>query len=172
MEQTVPTISRPASPDPAQDRFGCTAPASSIPERLAALLHVVRVLLGHGRRLAETTPDQAASEKFAILAAVCSTYNLPSILARVQRGIMRAMALERYLLARAEKGREIAFVYLRERTPAKPPATPSGEPERSRQRGLQRVRNRRPSPGAARSILTIYTYPHSRNSTPRCAAVR
>ena len=127
MEQTAPTIPRPASPDPTLDRFDGTMPAPgipapTIPERLAALLHVVRVLLGHGRRLAETTPDRAASVPFANLAAVCGTYNLPSILARVQRGILRAMALERYLLARAAKGRDIAFVEWRERTPAKPPA--------------------------------------------------
>jgi hypothetical protein len=127
MEHTAPTTSRPASPDPAQDRSGCTVPAATIPERLAALLHVVRVLLGHGRRLAKTTPDHAASGKFAILAAVCGTYSLPSILARVQRGILRAMALERYLLARAQKGRDIAVVEWRERTPAKPPVTPPAE---------------------------------------------
>jgi hypothetical protein len=119
MEHTAPTTIRATPTDPAQDRAGGT-----IPERLAALLHVVRVLLGHGRRLAESVPDRAASVNFATLAAVCGTYSLPAILARLQRGILRAMALERYLLARAEKGREIAFVEWRERTPAKPPAEP------------------------------------------------
>ena len=142
MEHTAPTTSRPAPPDPTQDRPGRTVPAPTLPERLAALLHVVRVLLGHGRRLAETVPDRAASVPFATLAAVCGTYNLPSILARLQRGILRAMALERYLLARAEKGREIAFVEPRERAPAKPPtAPPEGGPE-----GVQHARTpgRRP----------------------------
>ena len=129
IEHTALTTSRPVPPDPAQDRSGCTAPAATIPaptipERLAALLHVVCVLLGHGRRLAENVPDRAAGVEFATLAAVCGTYNLPSILVRLQRGILRAMALERYLLARAERGREIAFVESRERTPAKPPAEP------------------------------------------------
>ena len=121
MEHTASTASRPAPPDPAQDRAGLTV--VTLPQRLAALLHVVRVLLGHGRRLAETVPDRASNVEFAPpLAAVCGTYNLPSILARVQRGILRAMALERYLLARAEKGREIAFVEWRERAPARSPA--------------------------------------------------
>jgi len=96
-----------------------------MPQRLAALLHVVRVLLGHGRRLVETVPERAANVEFAALAGVCGTYTLATILARLQRGILRAMALERYLLARAEKGREIAFVYARERRPAKPAAEPS-----------------------------------------------
>ena len=68
--------------------------------------------------------------EFATLASVCGTYNLPSILARLQRGILRAMALERYLLARAEKGRDIACVEPREHTPAKPPATPPPEAPR------------------------------------------
>ena len=116
-------MTRPATSDPTQDRAGRT-----MPQRLAALLHVVRVLLGHGRRLVETVPERAATMEFAILAGVCGTYTLPTILARLQRGILRAMALERYLLARAAKGREIEFVYYvdpRERRPAKPPAEPS-----------------------------------------------
>ena len=120
-------MTRPATPDPAQDRAGRT-----MPQRLAALLHVVRVLLGHGRRLVETVPERAANVEFAALAGVLGTYTLPTILARLQRGILRAMALQRYLLARAAKGREIGFVYYkdpRERMPAKPAAEPpKGEP--------------------------------------------
>ena len=119
MEHTAPTTNQPAPPDPAQDRAGRT-----MPHRLAALLHVVRVLLGHGRRLVEIVPERAARLEFAALAGVCGTYSLPTILARLQRGLLRAMALERYLLARAEKGRELAFVYARERAPAKPPVEP------------------------------------------------
>jgi len=105
-----------------------TIPAPTIPQRLAALLHVVRVLLGHGRRLVEIVPQSAAKLEFATLAAVFGTYTMPAILARLQRGLLRAMALERYLLARAAKGREIGFVYYRdprERAPAKPPAEPA-----------------------------------------------
>jgi len=113
-------MTQPAPPDPAQDR-----PASTLPARLAALLHVVRVLLGHGRRLVETVPQRAADVEFATLAAVWGTYTMPTILARLQRGILRAMALERYLLSRAAKGREIGFVYQRERARAKPPTEPS-----------------------------------------------
>ena len=133
MEHTAPTTTQAVPPDPTQDRAGRTVPAATIPERLAALLHVVRVLLGHGRRLAETVPERAANMEFATLAAVCGTYNLPSILARLQRGILRAMALERYLLARAEKGREIAFVEWRERTPAKSATPPADSPEAEQQ---------------------------------------
>jgi len=124
MNHLEPATYKPALPDPTQDRFGRTVPAATIPARLAALLHVVRVLLGHGRRLVETLPERGANVQFAALAAVCGTYNQPTILARLQRGILRAMALERYLLARAAKGREIDFVEWRPRPPAKPPAEP------------------------------------------------
>jgi len=122
---------RPDLPDPTQDRAGRTVAAATIPARLAALLHVVRVLLGHGRRLVETVPNRAANVEFAALAGVCGTYALPTILARLQRGILRAMALERYLLVRAAKGRDIGFVYYkdpRDRAAAKPPAEPQGGP--------------------------------------------
>jgi hypothetical protein len=103
-----------------------------MPERLAALIQIVRVLLGHGRRLAETTITRASSPQFATVAAVLGTHNLPSVLARIQRGILRLMALESYLLARAEKGRDIAFVAPRDRTPAKPPEEPRPAPPRRR----------------------------------------
>ncbi len=124
MEHTAPITALPAPPDPTQDRAGRSVPTPTIPERLAALLHVVRVLLGHGRRLVETVPERAATVEFATLAGVWGTYTLPTILIRLQRGILRAMALERYLLSRAAKGREIGFVYQRERPPAKPPEGP------------------------------------------------
>jgi len=119
MEHTAPTSAQPTPPDSTQDR-----PTPGLPARLAALLYVVRVLLGHGRRLAETVPDRAATVEFASLAAVFGTYSLSTILARVQRGILRAMALERYLLARGARGHEIAFVDPRPRAPAKMPAEP------------------------------------------------
>jgi len=134
-------MTRPTPPDPTQDRVGRT-----IPKRLAAVLHVVRVLLGHGRRLTETIPNRAAKVEFAILAGVCGTYTVPTILARLQRGILRAMALERYLLARAAKGREIGFVYQRERTPAKPPAEPPDGPAAS-EKVASKVPGERPKPG-------------------------
>ncbi len=49
MHPEAPTT-RPALPeDPPKDRTG-----PSVPERLAAILNLVRILLGHGRRLTET----------------------------------------------------------------------------------------------------------------------
>jgi hypothetical protein len=116
---TAPTIPQPTATVPPKDR-----PGQTIPARLAAVLQIVRILLTHGRRLAETAADQAHNPQFASIAAVFGTYNLASIVLRVQRGILRAIALERYLLARAARGRDITIIPPRNRTPATEHATP------------------------------------------------
>ena len=115
---TAPTIPNPTATVSPKDRPG------AIPERLATVLQLVRILLTHGRRLAETAADQAHNPQFATIAAVFGTYNLAFIVLRVQRGILRAIALERYLLARAARGRDLTIVPPRNRTPATPDATP------------------------------------------------
>ena len=115
---TAPTTPKPTATVPPKDRPG------TIPERLAAVLQLVRILLTHGRRLAETAADQAHNPQFATIAAVFGTYNLAFIVLRVQRGILRAIALERYLLARAARGRDLTIVPPRNRTPATPDAIP------------------------------------------------
>jgi hypothetical protein len=99
----------------------CDEPAP-IPERTAALLRVVRVLLGYGRHLADTLRERAAAPGFAAIAACFGTANLSPILAHLHRGILRAAALERVLLARAATGRDLAFPKPRVRTADKPPA--------------------------------------------------
>jgi hypothetical protein len=140
--QHVATTPCPASPADLQpDRPGQTAPASaarsrSIPAGIAALLHTVRILLGYGRHLAETAPQRSASTDFNAVAACFGTARLHTIMAHLQRGLLRAMALERVLLARAARGRDIGCVARSEDTttaPAEPfapahPAEPSAEP--------------------------------------------
>ena len=123
MTPTAPTTPKPTATVPPKDRPG------TIPERLAAVLQLVRILLTHGRRLAETAADQAHNPQFATIAAVFGTYNLAFIVLRVQRGILRAIALERYLLARAARGRDLTIVPPRNRTPATPDATPQETPQ-------------------------------------------
>jgi hypothetical protein len=102
-----------------------------MPAGIAALLHTVGILLGYGRHLAETATQRSASADFNAIAACFGTGRLRAILAHLQRGILRAMALERVLLARAARGRDIGFVTPRERrvaAPAEPPAPPAGPP--------------------------------------------
>jgi hypothetical protein len=125
----APTTPEPASPD--------TRQGPTVPQRLAALIQIVRVLLGHGRRFAETAAARAATPQFATINAVFGTHDLTAILARVQRGILRAMALERYLLTKAEKGRDIGDAPPRERAPAVPQQAHQPEPR------VQQTRRRR-----------------------------
>ena len=94
MHQTAPTTERPPKDRP-------------VPECIAALLHVVRKLLGYGRGLEENIQRHAAHPRFPTLAAGFGTHDVRRILLHIQRGILRAMMLERFLLARAAEGRDL-----------------------------------------------------------------
>ena len=114
----------PASPtDPPPVSPGRTAPARTMPAGIAALLHTVRILLGYGRHLAATAKDRATSSDFNAIAACFGTGRLHTIMAHLERGLLRAMALERVLLARAARGRDIEFTAPRKRAAASPAAT-------------------------------------------------
>lgn len=78
------------------------------PSRLATLLYVVQSLLEYGRHLADTLSLRATHPSFTSIAVCFGTANVSVILAQVQRGILRAIALERVLIARALRGRDIA----------------------------------------------------------------
>jgi hypothetical protein len=123
----------------------------TIPVRIAALLHTVRILLGFGRHLAETATQRSASHDFNAIAACFGTSRLYAILAHLQRGILRATALERVLLARAARGRDIRFVAPRGRAPATPGAPadpPFAEPSAEAPVARQRV-TRTPRPAGS-----------------------
>ena len=81
--------------------------AQAIPTRIAAFLTIVRALLGFGQHLDKTVPAQIDHPRFPTLAVGVGTHDLRRILAHVQRGILRAIMLEKYLLARADQGRDI-----------------------------------------------------------------
>jgi hypothetical protein len=119
-----PQPDRPARTTPAR-----TAPARTIPARIAALLHTVRILLGYGRHLAESATHRSASTDFNAVAACFGTGRLGAIIAHLERGILRATALERVLLARAARGRDISFTEPREPATATlaAPADPSAD---------------------------------------------
>ena len=99
-----------------------------MPARIAAMLHTVRIMLGFGRHLAETAKDRSAGTDFNAIAVCFGTSRLYTILAHVQRGLLRAAALERVLLARAARGRDIQFVFPRERPMTTPPAPAPADP--------------------------------------------
>src|ERR1700729_3148356 len=126
MEHAATATPCPASPHDTQpDR-----PARTMPARIAALLHTVRIMLGFGRHLAETATHRSASPDFNAIAACFGTGRLSAILAHLQRGLLRAAALERVLLERATRGRDIQFVVPREyaTAPAHPAATQAKRP--------------------------------------------
>ena len=130
MEADVPATHGPASPpDPPQDQAGKTA-SVSVPEYISAFLYAVDILLGYGRHLLATVRHRAAAPTFPAIAACFGTANLATILAHLNRGILRATALENYLRARAATGRDIEMVIPRTRADEQPqPAPASLQPE-------------------------------------------
>jgi len=141
MERAAP------GPVPAQDPQP-DQPGRTMPGRIAALLHTVRILLGFGRHLAETAQHRSASPDFNAIAACFGTGRLCAILAHLQRGILRAIALERVLLARAARGRDLSFVAPRERAtaaPAAPEDAAAGQPAEAPAAGKPAARPSRPA---------------------------
>ena len=90
-----------------------------VPENIARLLYVLRILLELGRHLAATMERRAAAPGFWLFRAIFGTADLSVIVAHLRRGILRAAALESLLLARAAAGRDVA---------QSPPHTPGAHP--------------------------------------------
>jgi len=103
MDPTAPYSARTEPPASPQESRSSTP----MPTCIAAILGMVRVLLGYGKHLDATLPDRTDHPGFSAIAIGFGTHDLRRILAHVQRGIMRAMMLQKYLLARAAQGRDI-----------------------------------------------------------------
>src|SRR5487761_2237160 len=97
-------------PDPSPDRA-----QKPVPQNIADVLTLLHILLAYGRHLAATLEHRAAARGFSVIAQFFGTARVPAILARLSRGILRVMALERVLLARAARGRDLAFLQPRRR---------------------------------------------------------
>ena len=113
-------------PDPRQDRDG-----QGLPGRIAAMLVIVRILAEYGRHLAETLEQRSVLRGFATIAQYFGTPAVPVILAHINRGLLRAVALERMLLMRARSGCDLSVLAPRPHAPRKPPAAgqpPDGTP--------------------------------------------
>jgi hypothetical protein len=146
MQNTAPDPPNAAAPtDPPPDRLG-----RAVPERIALLLHAVHILLNFGRHLAATAQHRAAHPGFNAIAVCFGTGRMFTILAHLQRGILRAMALERVLLARAARGRDIRFTEPRAPTRATPavPGAPLAEPQPEAQAARKPALRRSPPPGS------------------------
>src|ERR1700733_1007413 len=98
--QNTPGLSPPSAP--AKDR-----PSKPAPARIAEILGIVSVLLTYGRHLVATLEQRAVARGFATIARFFGTVAFNTILAHLQRGLMRAIALEHMLLRRAARGRDL-----------------------------------------------------------------
>ena len=121
---TTLTAGLASLPDPPKDR-----PGKPVPEGIAAVLSILAVLTAYGRHLAETLEHRAVWSGFATIAQFFGTAALPVVLAHIQRGLMRAVALERMLLRRAARGRDLVILARRVRARrAKEPVATQAEP--------------------------------------------
>ena len=118
-----------AAPTPAH------AKPRPLPGRIGAVLHVLAALIAHARHFTATATTRVAAPEFATAAAVFGTDHLPTILHRMQRGLLRALALRDYLLARAARGHNLRFAWPprvalqpHHRPPAKPAPAPRTAP--------------------------------------------
>jgi len=97
-----------------------------MPERISDVLCILSILAEYGRHLLETIEHRACRSGFSTIAQFFGTARISVILAHLQRGIMRAVALERMLLERAKRGRDLVIPARRDDTaraarPAIPP---------------------------------------------------
>ena len=129
MPETKPSTHTPTKPRP--------IPGRPIPGRIGAVLNVLAALIAHARHFAATATTRVAAPEFATAAAVFGTYDLPTILHRMQRGLLRALALRDYLLARAARGHNLRFAWpprVELQPHHRPPAKPARAPRTERRR--------------------------------------
>jgi hypothetical protein len=121
--------------NPRPDRPGDRS--AGAPSRITQLIGLVFRLVGFGKQLTETVQQRATSPGFALVAQPFGTLDIRLILARIARGVMRAMALEALLRRRAARGQDIRVLPVRaphQPRGALPAAQPAARPA-SRQRG-------------------------------------
>jgi hypothetical protein len=79
-------------------------------ERIAEILLLLQTLAAYGRHLAAAIPQRGLWRGFATIAKFFGTAAIPEIAVRVQRGILRALALQAVLLRRAGRGRDLGVL--------------------------------------------------------------
>ena len=111
MNNAVTSAGLSTQPDPPQDGLG-----KSVPPNSADILAIVHVLLAYARHLSLTLERRSTAWGFSVIAQYFGTARLPVIRARLARGILRIMALQRVLLSRAMRGRDTKYTKPYERT--------------------------------------------------------
>ena len=138
MTATDATGDLPPQPAPQEDER-----SKPIPPHIANFLHVLHVLLIYGRHLTLTLERRREMRGFSSVAQFFGTARLPVIFARLARGMLRIQALQRVLLDRARRGRDL--VYLKSRKyrphpekPAQPQAPDSDAGQQTRRTPVRR----------------------------------
>jgi hypothetical protein len=116
-------------PDPPQDQ-----PGKPIPPGIAEALILTRALIAYGHHLCAIMPMGRLWSAFATVARYLGGTSLDQALQRIQRGTLRAIALENVLRRRAEAGRDLRVLgpHLIHPRPARsraPAAQPRPEPD-------------------------------------------
>ncbi len=122
MDAPAHTAAASPRPGPAKAR-----PGKPLPQNIADVLAILHILIGYGLHLADTLDRRARSRSFSAIAQFFGTARLAAIQARLARGLLRCMALERVLLARAARGRDLVFFPLH-RPAARPARPPAADP--------------------------------------------
>lgn len=78
-----------------------------MPPKITEFLAVLQILLIHARHLSLTLERRAKLSHFSEIADGFGTAKLPLIFARLTRGLLRIQALQRVLLDRARRGRDL-----------------------------------------------------------------
>jgi hypothetical protein len=138
--------------DPDEDTradLGMRHDGKPVPPAIAEALLMLRVLIAYGRHLASILPVSATWRAYATIARFLPMASLAETHARICRGILRAMALEKVLLARARLGRDLQYLRRPQRRDQSPvthytadliagltteQAEPPSEPQRRRYR--------------------------------------
>jgi len=134
------------SPPPAPPQDERTKP---VPPYIANVLILLHVLLGYGRHLTLTLERRSTIRGFSNIAQFFGTARVPAMLARVARGLLRIQALQRVLLDRARRGRDLDWLPPRKYRPrpAKP-AAPQIQEHQAEPQAERPAPVRRPNPEA------------------------
>lgn len=89
------------------------------PTYIANFLNLLRPLIAYAKRLQEKLPECVNHPDFHKFASAWAYHDPARMLRQIHRGLLRAMALEAYLLARLKRGRDI------QPTPPEAPAEPA-----------------------------------------------
>lgn len=124
-----------------------------MPLYIGDLLLFLRFLIVQGRHLTFTLQRRSTLPGFSNIAQFFGTARVPVILARIARGLLRIQALQRVLLDRAKRGRDLEWlggykIRPRRGQPRKPKARPPQGEAPEGEAPESQSRPRRPHPDA------------------------